>query len=129
MSAILAVDDDPDLLDLMALLLEDAGHQVVRASNGAEALDRVREAMPDLVLLDMKMPFMSGWEFAAEYRAIYGARRDIAPILVVTAAEHAGKRAQEVGAQGFLAKPFTRTDLVEAVRTYARRRDAGSLPE
>lgn len=120
---ILAIDDDRDLLDLMALLLEDAGHEVMRAGNGAEALDQVRERMPDLVLLDMKMPFMNGWEFASEYRAHYGAHPDVAPIVVVTAAEHAGKRAHEVGAQGFLAKPFTRNDLLDAVRRFARRRD------
>jgi CheY-like chemotaxis protein len=109
---ILVVEDDPDLAALEAELLEEHGHRVEVASNGREALAAVERAAPDLILLDMRMPVMSGREFAAEYRR---AQRSPAPIVVVTAADDAQLRAAEVGASGWIAKPFDPDALVERV--------------
>ena len=92
---VLVVEDDPDLAALEAELLEEHGHRVEVASNGREALAAVERAAPDLILLDMKMPVMSGREFADEYRRV---QPSPAPIVVVTAAEDALTPAAEVGA-------------------------------
>jgi CheY-like chemotaxis protein len=106
------VEDDPDLAALEADVLQERGHAVEIASNGREALDAVQRAAPDLILLDMKMPVMGGREFAEEYR-----RREAkaAPIVVVTAADDAQRRAAEVGASAWIGKPFDPEVLVDKV--------------
>jgi DNA-binding response OmpR family regulator len=109
---ILVVEDDPDLAALEAELLEEHGHQVEVANNGREALAAVERAAPDLILLDLKMPVMSGREFVEEYRR---AQPSPAPIVVVTAADDAQVRAAEVGASGWIAKPFDPDALVANV--------------
>ena len=109
---VLVVEDDPDLAALEAELLEEHGHHVEVANNGREALAAVERAAPDLILLDMKMPVMSGREFVDEYRR---AQPSPAPIVVVTAADDAQVRAAEVGASGWIAKPFDPDALVKNV--------------
>lgn len=113
---ILVVEDDEDLLEIMTLSLEDEGYEVMRAHDGGEALELVHAKMPDLILLDMKMPRVSGWEFAARYVAAYPVAAMRAPLIVVTAAEHAAVRARDIAAAGYLAKPFTSMELLAEVR-------------
>lgn len=121
---ILVVEDDPDLLALEEMILADAGYRVRTASEGRAALARVAEEMPALVLLDMRMPGMNGWDFAKEFRVRYGRA---APIVVVTAAENARARAEEIGAEGWLAKPFELEDVLRAAELHAGRPDAGGV--
>ena len=102
---------------LLVLLLEDRGHHVVAASDGREGLDVLRHETPDLILLDMKMPGMDGWEFARRYRAAY---QDPSPIVVMTAAEDPRRRAEEVGAAGWLGKPVELDQLYDTVEEIAR---------
>ncbi len=109
--SILVVEDDPDLLALMEMILDGEGYRVRTAREGREALVRVAEEMPGLVFLDMRMPGMNGWEFAREFRSRHGAA---CPIVVVTAAEDARRRAEEIAAQGWLAKPFEIADVLAA---------------
>ncbi|HEX9017254.1 MAG TPA: response regulator [Chloroflexota bacterium] len=111
----LIIDDDRDLLELMAFVLSAEGFDVETAGEGREALDKVGESMPGLILLDMKMPVMNGWEFAAEFHRRHGAG---IPIVVVTAAENAEKRAEEIGASGWVSKPFDVGYLVRVVRRH-----------
>ena len=113
--AILVVEDDPDLLALMEMILVDAGHRVFTAPEGAAALARVAEEMPGVILLDMRMPGMNGWDFAREFRARYGRA---SRIVVVTAAENARQRAEEIGAEGWLAKPFDLSDVLAEVEKH-----------
>jgi len=112
---VLVVEDDPDLLALVEMILADAGYAVTLACDGLQALARVEERMPGVILLDMRMPVMNGWEFAREYRARYG---HAAPIVVVTAAEDARARAQEIGADAWLEKPFDVDDVVRMVARF-----------
>jgi DNA-binding response OmpR family regulator len=114
---ILIVEDDDDLRELATTVLEMENFQVRTAQNGREALARVIEHMPDLILLDMKMPVMDGPSFALEFRARHG---DSVPIVVVTAAQDAASRAREIGAAGWLAKPFSIDELVMMVRLHLR---------
>ncbi|MFY0527609.1 response regulator [Archangium gephyra] len=109
---ILVVDDDPDMQDVMAMTLEAGDYRVCRASNGQEALERVEQCVPELILLDMRMPVMDGWAFSAELRRRYGHE---VPIVVCTAAEDAQRRAREVGAVGCLSKPFELDELLRLV--------------
>jgi CheY-like chemotaxis protein len=112
---VLVVDDDHDLLALMEIVIGEAGYPVRTASDGRVALARVAEEMPALILLDMRMPVMNGWDFARAFREQHGRA---APIVVVTAAENAGARAEEIGAEGWLAKPFDIQDVLDAVRRH-----------
>jgi CheY-like chemotaxis protein len=114
--SVLVVEDDVDLASLMALVLSDAGYRVRTAPEGGAALLRVAEEMPGLILLDMRMPGMNGWEFARQFRARHGRA---APIVVVTAAENARARAAEVEAEGWLSKPFEIDEVLRMVAGHA----------
>ena len=120
---VLIVDDDPDMVTIIRIMLDDAGYQVRSARNGKEALESVAAKMPAVVLLDILMPVMDGWQCARELRARYGRR---VPIVVVTAAEHAGARAAQVGGDDVLAKPFEMAELLRIVARYAPRNGAGA---
>ena len=113
---ILVVDDDPDLREFLRLVLTSMGFEVTSAANGREALDDMDGHDPDLILLDMKMPVMDGWEFC---RALEG-RDARPPIVVLTAAPDPAGRAAEVHAEGWLGKPFEIADLEAIVRRFAK---------
>jgi len=113
--AVLVVDDDFDLLEMVQTLLEISGYRVVTAMDGEEALAKVAEEMPSVILLDMKMPGMDGWEFAREFRERFDHQ---VPIVVLTAAENAAGRAAEIGAEGYLGKPFDIDELLRTVERY-----------
>jgi CheY-like chemotaxis protein len=109
---VLVVDDDPDMLEVIELVLHDAGYPTRTALNGLEALEAVAVDMPALILLDMLMPVMNGWQFAQEFRARYGTS---APIVVATAAEHVHSRGDDIDAADVLAKPFEVSELLRIV--------------
>ncbi|HVH47544.1 MAG TPA: response regulator [Labilithrix sp.] len=109
---LLVVDDDEDLLSLISEVLRLNGFNVETATNGREALDRVGGSMPNLILLDMTMPVMNGWQFAEAFRARYG--NDV-PIVVVTASTDAALRASQIHAEGWIGKPFDINQLVSVV--------------
>jgi CheY-like chemotaxis protein len=108
---ILIVEDDPDLRELLELILTSKGFEVRCCANGRDALESLERRRPDLILLDMKMPVMDGWEFC---RALAERGGTHPPIVVVTAAPAPAERAAEVNAQGWLEKPFE-YERVEAV--------------
>ena len=112
---ILVVDDDAAIRDTVAQVLDLEGYAVATADNGAQALQSIKDQRPSLVLLDMRMPLMDGWEFARELKT----RGLKLPILVMTAANSASNWAAEIEADGFVAKPFGLTDLVAAVERFA----------
>ena len=114
---ILVVDDDPDLREFLQLMLTSMGFEVTSAANGREALDVMDGHDPDLILLDMKMPVMNGWEFC---RAVDG-RDACPPIVVLTAAPDPAALAAEAHADGWLGKPFEYEELEMAVRRFAAR--------
>lgn len=109
---VLVIDDDEGILGFIRDVLTEEGHEVLEAIDGAEALDLVRRQPPDLILLDMRMPVMDGWQFADVYRAMPNSH---APIIVLTAARDAADIAADIHAQGYLAKPFTLDRLLAVV--------------
>ena len=112
---ILVVDDDADLREFLRLMVTSMGFEVTCAANGQEALDVMEGHNPDLILLDMKMPVMDGWEFC---HALEG-RDARPPIVVLTAAPDPAARAAEVHAEGWLGKPFESADLEAIVHRFA----------
>ena len=109
---ILLIEDDPGIRGVVRMTLEDEGYAVVEATDGAAALELARRHGPSLILLDMRMPGLNGWQFAESYRALPGAH---APIVVLTAGQDAAGRAAEVGADDYLDKPFELDELVAVV--------------
>jgi CheY-like chemotaxis protein len=108
---VLVVDDEPDIRATVSAMLEIEGYAVSEAANGADALHRVEEHRPDVILLDMRMPVLDGWGFAAELRR----RGHRTPIVVMTAARDAAHWAAEIAASAFVSKPFGFDDLISAV--------------
>jgi len=114
---ILIVEDDGDISFALKVFLESEGYRVQISKNGLEALRWLEHsALPSLILLDMKMPVMNGWEFAREFAARYDHK---VPILVMTAAVDAEKRAAEIAANGWVGKPFNLVDLSQKVQQSA----------
>jgi CheY-like chemotaxis protein len=112
---VLLVEDDDDLREVEAGILERAGYRVMTAREGKEALDRVQVEMPCVIFLDMKMPGMDGWAFAREFRNRHDHQ---APIIVVTAAANAHKRAEEIAADGVIGKPFRVSEFIRTAESY-----------
>ena len=113
---VLIVDDDEHILDFLGLALEDEGYLVETASNGAEALERVATSAPDVILLDLWMPVMDGWQFLREYRAQPGPH---AAVIALTAAQYDPARHTDIDADAFLTKPFSLDTLIDRVRGFA----------
>lgn len=115
-SRILVVDDDRGIREFVHSVLADEGYEVAEAVDGRDALQQADVARPDVILLDMRMPVMDGWEFARTYRQRPGPH---APIVIVTAALDVARDAKDIGADGFLAKPFHLDDLLALVERHA----------
>ena len=120
---ILVVDDDPDILSTVSDILEFEGYTVERAMNGAEGLKVIDRIRPWLVLLDMRMPVLNGWDFARTLKE----QGINLPILVMTAAQDAQRWAHEIGAEGYVAKPFDLNDLLLAIEGQKPIRGSGPL--
>lgn len=113
---VLVVEDDDQLRDLVTLALLDEGYQVVSASNGADALQRVQLYRPDVILLDLHMPVMDGPTFAEHYHALPGPH---APIVVFTAGGNAHRWAQRIRAAAYVDKPADLWSLADLLRACA----------
>lgn len=112
---VLIVDDDVDLQELVETVLREEGYAVAKASNGKEALSQIQKELPGVILLDMKMPIMNGWEFAAAFRARYDR---LAPIVALTGAQDPRAWAEEIQAAGSLTKPFDLDQLIATVKRF-----------
>jgi two-component system response regulator MprA len=108
---VLVVDDDAELLDTIRMTLELEGYRVSTATNGYEALARIDERLPALVLLDLSMPGMDGW---AVHDCLRKRARDLL-IVFMTGGDRAQSEAHIHDAAGYLAKPFEVDDLLETV--------------
>lgn len=109
---ILVADDDPELVAIVEVALSSRGYRIATAKHGREALERIEQERPALVLLDMTMPIMDGWTFARALRERHG--RGI-PIVVMTALKDSQLRSDEVGAEAELGKPFELQTLYDVI--------------
>ncbi len=115
---ILVVDDEPRIVNFMRMNLELEGCRVIAASNGREALDRARDDMPDVMLLDIMMPGMDGFEVLRRLR-----QSSTVPVIVLTAKDDEDDRIRglELGADDYIGKPFSHRELVSRIRAVLRR--------
>ena len=115
MASVLVVDDETDIRQAVAEVLADEGYQVFDAGDGAEALAKLRAFHPSVVLLDLMMPGMNGWEF----RDAQKHDPDVSeiPVVVLSALGRVGT----IDAEGFIQKPFDLDELLDVVRRHAMR--------
>ena len=115
---ILVIDDNPDLLDMVSTALDTAGYQVITAANGLFGLEMFRRRGPDLVILDVMMPGLKGWEVLQRLRDI-----STVPIIILTilGQERDIVRGLEKGADDYILKPFSPRELLGRVRALLRR--------
>jgi CheY-like chemotaxis protein len=114
---VLIVEDEPYLCDLVADVLEAEGHHARKAANGLDALSLVAEAPPQLILLDLMMPVMDGWEFMSALNS-NPAWQDI-PVVIITAVYDVARTQRETGAKAIITKPFDIDQIAETVRLFA----------
>jgi len=116
-STVLVVDDNPQNLELLLAYLEDLDCKTVSATEGAEAVDKAKQILPDLILLDVMMPKMSGFEVCKRLKN--DPRTTDIPIIMVTALSELGdiERAIDSGTDDFLSKPVNRLELITRVKT------------
>jgi DNA-binding response OmpR family regulator len=117
-TCILIVDDEPRYLRLMEANLITEGYQVIKASNGQEAVDMVVDKQPDLVFLDIMMPVLDGFAACERIREFSNV-----PIIMVTARGSEGDRVRglDLGADDYIVKPFSATELLARARAVLRR--------
>jgi two-component system, OmpR family, response regulator len=118
MSKILIVDDDAHIRELAGLFLKNAGFEVIEASDGLEALQRLESLRVDLVIIDIMMPRMDGWELCRLLREAYDF-----PILMLTAKGETSQKLKgfELGTDDYLVKPFEPPELVVRVQALLKR--------
>jgi CheY-like chemotaxis protein len=114
-SHVLVVDDDAGVRDVIEQALTSEGYIVHAVTDGQEALAKLRHQRVDLILLDVNMPNVDGWQVLEELRAAAGRQT---AVVVMTAGYEAQDRALSSGAQGFLGKPFELDDLIGTVEAH-----------
>ncbi|HYO63559.1 MAG TPA: response regulator transcription factor [Pyrinomonadaceae bacterium] len=112
---LLVVDDEPNLLRAVAASLRAEGYEVVTARNGREALVRVAETVPDLVVSDIRMPGMDGYQLARQLRE--SARTALVPIVFLTAKDEVADRVEgfRAGVDAYITKPFEPDELLAVI--------------
>jgi two-component system phosphate regulon response regulator PhoB len=122
---VLVVDDEPDIVALVAYHLARSGYRVATASTGPEALSLARRDSPSLIVLDLMLPGMSGYEVLEQLRADNGTR-DVAVLMLTARREETDRiRGLALGADDYLTKPFSPQELVLRVGAILRRVSAG----
>jgi two-component system cell cycle response regulator DivK len=113
---ILVADDEPDNREIMSAALAASGYRVCQAADGEEAVALALSELPDLILLDMAMPVMSGWEAVRRIKAM--AQTRAIPVFAFTAFALAGDelKAKEAGCDGYVSKPCVPKEVVEKIR-------------
>lgn len=117
---ILVADDEANIIKLLRLYLREAGYEVVAARDGREALERFRAEAPDLVVLDLMMPYLNGFDVCTEIR-----KESDVPVIMLTARSDDVDKivGLEMGADDYITKPFNPREVVARVKANLRRRD------
>ncbi len=115
---VLVVDDEPRIIDFIRMNLEFEGFRVVDAPNGHEALQRLKEDLPDLILLDVMMPKIDGFETLKHIREVSNV-----PVIMLTVRQEEGDRIRglDLGADDYITKPFSPRELLSRIKALLRR--------
>ncbi len=127
---ILVVDDDPDILDAVTMILESQGYQVVTARDGIEGLANLKAEKPDLMVLDLLMPKMDGWAVCKELQDPRWSKYKDIPILILTSVREDASRRRyeletglELDVDDYVEKPFNPDVLLERVSKLIKRKE------
>ena len=123
---ILVVDDEKKIVDIVKAYLEKEGYQVIIAYDGKSALELAKNQSPDLIILDLMLPEVSGWDVCRELR-----KKSNVPIIMLTARDEVPDKivGLELGADDYVTKPFSPNEVVSRVRTVLRRSEDKATPK
>jgi CheY-like chemotaxis protein len=116
MTKILIAEDEPDIRDLIAFTLRFAGYEVVTAANGKEAVELAPKEMPDMILMDVRMPIMTGYDACKQFKADPALKHIPVVFLSAKGQESEIQAGLEAGAEEYLLKPFGPSELTESIR-------------
>jgi DNA-binding response OmpR family regulator len=121
---ILVVDDEKKIVDIVKAYLEKEGYQVIVAYDGSSALEMTRSHEPDLIVLDLMLPEISGWDICRALR-----KKSDVPIIMLTARDEISDKivGLELGADDYVTKPFNASELVSRVRAVLRRAEGSAV--
>lgn len=121
---ILVIDDDPAMTDLLKLLLQSTNSKVITAHSGEDGIACTKQYAPDIVLLDLMMPEMDGWQVSREIRVF-----STVPILILSALDNPGMvaAALDAGADDYLIKPVPSSVLIAHINKMVRRKQMETL--
>lgn len=124
---ILIVDDEKNIVDILSFILKKEGFDIITAYDGKEGLEAALTKSPDLVLLDVMLPYMDGFEVCGEIRK----QDKLLPIIMLTAREEESDKVMglELGADDYIVKPFKNRELIARVKTNIRRSAVIEAPE
>jgi DNA-binding response OmpR family regulator len=129
MAKILIAEDERDIRELVSFSLQFGGFTVVQAANGAEAVEYAQKEMPDLILMDVRMPKMTGYEACRQMKTMESVREIPVVFLSAKGQESEIQTGMEVGAEEYILKPFAPDELVKQVQAVLdrviKRRQAG----
>ncbi len=116
-ASILYIEDDPEMIDLVSLILTRQGYQVAGANGGRKGLEQAQSTLPDLVLLDLMMPDMDGWDVYHQLKSVEGTRN--IPVIIITARSQTIDQVlakQIAKVDDYIIKPFRPGELIESVK-------------
>ena len=116
---VLIVDDDPDMVMVLGMLMKVNGITALKAFGGVEGLEKARTDKPDVILLDIMMPDMDGYEVMKELRSDKTTKGIPVVFLTARTDEEYKERAETLGADGYITKPYDRDSLMETIRRVA----------
>lgn len=119
---ILLVDDEPDIIDLVSYNLEKEGYIVATATNGRDAIEKAKEFLPDLILLDVMMPEMDGMETCAQLREIDTLSTTLIAFLTARSEDYSQIAGFDVGADDYISKPIKPRVLMSRIQALLRRK-------
>jgi DNA-binding response OmpR family regulator len=121
MAKILIAEDERDIRELVSFSLQFGGFTVVQAANGAEAVEQAQKELPDLILMDVRMPKMTGYEACRQMKTMEGIREIPVVFLSAKGQESEIQTGLEVGAEEYILKPFAPDELVKQVQAVLER--------
>jgi DNA-binding response OmpR family regulator len=123
MKKILVADDEPDIVDTLTIRLEAAGFEVITAFDGLEALNKAREQQPDLIILDVMLPKLDGFQVSRLIK--FDEKYSGTPILMLTAKTQEKDKVTglKMGADGYITKPYDPQELLRTIRSLLHMED------